>query len=60
MENVCDIHNYADDNSVHGTTDKSYLLQINNNVCIPSLDEVKLLGVTIDPGLNFSKHIDNL
>ena len=46
MENVCDIHNYADDNSVHGNTDKSYLLQINNNVCIPSLDEVKLLGVT--------------
>ena len=101
MENVCDIYNYADDNSVgcygklveevvgklktvasvmlewfqdnylqanpekfqfivHGTTDKSYLLQINNNVCIPSVDEVKLLGVTIDSGVNFSKHIDNL
>ena len=45
---------------VHGNTDKLFVLQINNNVCIPSLDEVKLLSVTIDSVLIFSKHIDNL
>ena len=83
MENVFDIYNYADDNSVgcygksieevigklqtvasvmlewfqgnylqdnpekfqfivHGNTDKCHVLQINHNVCIPSLEEVKL------------------
>ena len=101
LGDICDIYNYADDNTpgcqgdsemeviqkleavasimlewfhlnylqanpdkfqliLHGKSNKASILNIGNNVKLEPLCDVRLLGVTIDAQLNFSKHVDTL
>ena len=41
-------------------SDDKYMLTINKNVKLESLDYVKLLGVTVDTKLTFTRHVDEL
>ena len=36
-----------------------HILKI-NSTCVQSIDDVTLLGATINKNLNFKKHVDNL
>ena len=42
------------------SSDDKYMLTINKNVKLESLDYVKLLGVTVDTKLTFTRHVDEL